>query len=284
MKTILLLLVVLLLSPVVQEVSSEERWKRYTDPTMVIDTTQTLFTPKDIFGEFSICGKPSRGRNFIKSAWFNDKPNNTPDTLSVEVFFNNKDTSVIGLWVGFSIQDSNLNFYYFLKPLFLDLPFWYPISWDLREAKKTIPRFARIAIVFMVVSKDTTVYVSVNAKTKDLKGIDNGVVSFYDNFSFDGTTSVSDSKKLPDSYQLLQNYPNPFNPSTTIKFSVPQNGHVNLTVFNLLGQEVETLVNEEREQGNHEVKFNASNLPSGIYLYRLQTANTVEAKKMILMK
>jgi hypothetical protein len=251
---------------------------------MIIDTHSTVFTPKDLFGEFGVRGKPSRGRNFIKSAWVNEQPNKTPDTMSVEVFFNNKDTSVIGLWVGFSIQDSNLNFYYFLKPLFLDLPFWCPISWDLREAKKMIPKFARIYIVFMVVSKDTTVYVSVNAKTRDLKGIDSGRVFLYDNFSFDGTTSVADQTKMPDSYTLLQNYPNPFNPSTTIKFSVPQNGHVNLTVFNLLGQEVETLVNEEREQGNHEVKFNASNLPSGIYLYRLQTANTVETKKMILMK
>ncbi|PJC59367.1 MAG: hypothetical protein CO025_06430 [Ignavibacteria bacterium CG_4_9_14_0_2_um_filter_37_13] len=88
----------------------------------------------------------------------------------------------------------------------------------------------------------------------------------------------------PKSFELSQNYPNPFNPSTKIKFAVPAVSYVSLIVFNSLGQEVQTLVREEKSEGIYEVSFNASNLPSGTYFYRLQAGSFVETKKMILMK
>ncbi len=88
----------------------------------------------------------------------------------------------------------------------------------------------------------------------------------------------------PDKYSLNQNYPNPFNPTTTIQFSLPKAGEVTLKIYNLLGEEVKTLVEEYREAGKHSVQFNASQLASGIYLYRLQAGSFVETKKMILLR
>ncbi|RKY96604.1 MAG: hypothetical protein DRQ13_05715 [Ignavibacteriae bacterium] len=88
----------------------------------------------------------------------------------------------------------------------------------------------------------------------------------------------------PLSFDLEQNYPNPFNPSTNIKFSVPESGDVRLAVYNLVGEEVAVLVDGFSEAGFFEVTFNASSLPSGAYFYKLQSGNSVVAKKMLLMK
>ena len=81
-----------------------------------------------------------------------------------------------------------------------------------------------------------------------------------------------------------QNYPNPFNPSTTIRFSLPQAGNVKLTVYNLLGEQVIQLVNDFREAGMHTINFNASELNSGIYIYKIEAAGLVQTKKMTLLK
>jgi spore coat protein A len=85
-------------------------------------------------------------------------------------------------------------------------------------------------------------------------------------------------------FRLEQNYPNPFNPSTNINFYVPENSFIKLKIFNSIGEELVTLINQEIPQGKHRVEFNASNLPSGIYFYRLQAESFTETKKMILMK
>ncbi len=92
------------------------------------------------------------------------------------------------------------------------------------------------------------------------------------------------NEELPTKFELSQNYPNPFNPSTKINFSVPNSGIVSLKVFNALGQEVATLINENLNAGKYTVDFNADNLSSGIYLYRLTVGNTVQTRKMILLK
>jgi len=85
-------------------------------------------------------------------------------------------------------------------------------------------------------------------------------------------------------FVLLQNYPNPFNPSTSIKYSISVDGIVNLSVYNLIGEKVATLVNEEKPAGSYEAKFDAADLSSGIYFYKLQTNNFFETKKMILLR
>jgi len=90
--------------------------------------------------------------------------------------------------------------------------------------------------------------------------------------------------ELPTEYVLEQNYPNPFNPSTTIRFAIPEAGRYTIKVYNILGQEVVTLLNEELNAGVHNVKFNASNIASGMYIYKLSGEKVNISKKMILMK
>jgi probable HAF family extracellular repeat protein len=99
-----------------------------------------------------------------------------------------------------------------------------------------------------------------------------------------GLSSVDESKEIPDDFVLNQNYPNPFNPRTVIKYQLPVNGDVKLKVFDLLGNEVATLINEEKPAGVYEVEFNAAQLSSGVYFYQLQTGLLTESKKMILTK
>jgi hypothetical protein len=90
--------------------------------------------------------------------------------------------------------------------------------------------------------------------------------------------------ELPTKYVLSQNYPNPFNPSTKISFSIKEPGFVKLNVYNLLGQQISTIVNENLNAGNYARNFNASDLPSGIYFYKLEAGNTVLINKMMLLK
>jgi hypothetical protein len=94
----------------------------------------------------------------------------------------------------------------------------------------------------------------------------------------------TDSDELPDEYGLFQNYPNPFNPSTIINYQLPESGFVSLKVFDILGNEVARLVDENKQSGIYEVVFNASNLPSGVYFYTLQASDYVSTKKMVLLK
>lgn len=89
---------------------------------------------------------------------------------------------------------------------------------------------------------------------------------------------------IPTRFELSQNYPNPFNPSTQIKFSVPKEGFVNIKVFDVLGREVRTLVNEVKKPGYYSVDFDGANLSSGFYFYRMETSSYVETKKMMMLK
>lgn len=102
---------------------------------------------------------------------------------------------------------------------------------------------------------------------------------------FRGTAvSISEPVILPSIFTLSQNFPNPFNPSTKIKYSVAQVGVVTLKVYDILGREIETLVNEEKNAGYYEVNFDANRLASGIYIYKMQAGNFISSKKFILMK
>ncbi len=92
------------------------------------------------------------------------------------------------------------------------------------------------------------------------------------------------SEIIPDNYSLKQNYPNPFNPTTNINFSIPKSGLVTLKIYDMTGKEVATLVNEVKSAGSYLVGFNASNLPSGAYFYRVSSGNFVDTKKMMLIK
>ncbi len=98
------------------------------------------------------------------------------------------------------------------------------------------------------------------------------------------TNSGNQSSSVISSYELLQNFPNPFNPETTIGYSVPESGNVDLRVYNILGEEVAVIVNDFRNAGKHYSRFDASDLPSGIYYYKLSSGNFSDIKKMTILK
>ncbi len=115
-----------------------------------------------------------------------------------------------------------------------------------------------------------------------LKTTDGGINWFQQSI---GTTNTEEEKNnMPAQFVLEQNYPNPFNPTTSIRYQVSGSSNVSLEVYDVLGKEVTTLVNEEKPTGTYKVSFNASELSSGIYFYKLQAGSLVETKKMILMK
>ena len=97
-------------------------------------------------------------------------------------------------------------------------------------------------------------------------------------------TQCADNPGLPRGFAPQPNYPNRFNPSTTIKYELPRSSEVKLTVFDMLGREVSVLVDERKDAGVHEVKFDGSNLASGVYLYRLQAGDFVSTKRMLILK
>jgi photosystem II stability/assembly factor-like uncharacterized protein len=97
-------------------------------------------------------------------------------------------------------------------------------------------------------------------------------------------TEISKGENTLTKYSLEQNYPNPFNPITSLQYAIGSRKFVTLKVYDILGREVATLVNEEKAAGEYEVEFNAANLPSGIYFYQLKAGSFVEARKMVLVK
>ncbi|MBI5402782.1 MAG: T9SS type A sorting domain-containing protein [Ignavibacteriae bacterium] len=98
------------------------------------------------------------------------------------------------------------------------------------------------------------------------------------------TNANNSGEKTADKFELFQNYPNPFNPTTNIKYQISSTGFVSLKIYDLLGKEVVTLVNEKQESGEYEVIFNGSGLSSGVYFYRLSSGDFSDVRKMILMK
>ncbi len=122
-----------------------------------------------------------------------------------------------------------------------------------------------------------------NGKSFALIGVlaDGQVVNFPDPPT--GVTEFADSK-IPSQFELQQNYPNPFNPTTTISFSIPKSEFVKLSVYNTLGQQVATLVNEQLSAGQYKLLFDASNLVSGIYYYRIEAGNFASTKRLVLLR
>ncbi len=137
------------------------------------------------------------------------------------------------------------------------------------------------------------IYVKLNSTFTEIRGILFYSHSYYkivprkndDFIGYVGAVGVKDKpSKLPITYKLDQNYPNPFNPSTTINYSIPKESIVSLKIYNILGQEVKTLVNESKAPGKYNVRFNASELSSGVYFYSLKAGDYYQVKKMMLLK
>ncbi len=111
-----------------------------------------------------------------------------------------------------------------------------------------------------------------------------GSVAYLDNLSFSGVASVQQLPGVVDNYKLEQNYPNPFNPTTNIQYSIPEASFVQLKVYDILGNEVATLVNQEQSAGVYKADFNGTNLSSGFYIAQLKAGNFIKNIKMTLLK
>jgi len=126
-----------------------------------------------------------------------------------------------------------------------------------------------------------------NPFTKVFTSTDNKIIDITnkEEIALDNNTIVNpESNQIPKEYSLKQNYPNPFNPSTSIKFDIPDLTNVKLSVFDITGRELAVLVNEQLQPGSYDYKWNASQLASGIYFYKLQTNGFSQVKKMMLVK
>ena len=152
-----------------------------------------------------------------------------------------------------------------------------------------------VTIIFNVVDPNKTLNISWQTTSLFWSIYDADNMTTWENGVFeDFPTSVEPGSELPTQYALEQNYPNPFNPSTKIKFTIPSTGtkhvvSVQLKVYDILGNEVATLVNEEKEPGSYEVTFDSyssagMNLASGVYIYRLQASEFSDTKKMVLLR
>jgi hypothetical protein len=135
---------------------------------------------------------------------------------------------------------------------------------------------------------DPTYTIKYKIKANDINGNSSNYSS---DVSITGTTDYLwkknihlDEQKVVNEYALFSNYPNPFNPSTKIEFQIPENSFTTLIVYNTLGEQVAELVNDFLGKGQYSVQFHASDLPSGIYFYRLKVGSFTEVKKMLLTK
>jgi hypothetical protein len=97
-------------------------------------------------------------------------------------------------------------------------------------------------------------------------------------------TNVEADKDIPEDFFLYQNYPNPFNPTTTIQYDLPKESNVELIIYNLLGEKIAELVNTIQKTGRYEVKWNAENFASGIYIYQFKAGDFISSKKLLLVK
>ncbi len=168
----------------------------------------------------------------------------------------------------------------------------YNVTITIYQAVNTNPSYfvMPVQIKLNTTLGDTTVTLFNDAQTQtfqfDVIGDPQSIVFDPGNWILKNNTIITEVEDInqPFSYSLEQNYPNPFNPSTTIEYSIPQNGFVTIKVFNVLGKEVATLVNEQVMAGKHKIDFDATGLNSGVYFYKIESGNFVETKKMILLK
>jgi hypothetical protein len=146
-----------------------------------------------------------------------------------------------------------------------------------------MPGDTQTIVLCQLIAKGTS---NLNSVTK-LKQLADVAIQFYNSGYTIGINKIS--SEVPRTFRLEQNYPNPFNPTTKIKFQIPsgvkrQTSDVKLVIYDVLGHEIQTLVNEKLQPGTYEVTFDGSNFASGIYFYQLKSGNFIETKKMLMIK
>ena len=164
-----------------------------------------------------------------------------------------------------------------------------PISLFIKEYKNISAiefRSTDPNINFHLVGDSVAITINENANYtfKIVAKYNNDIVSISPEYTTSSVTSFTSNLIVPEKFKLNQNYPNPFNPLTTITYSIPERAKVILKIYDVLGNEIITLVNEEKSIGNYKVEFDGRDLPSGIYFYQLRSDNFVSTKKLLLLK
>ncbi len=208
----------------------------------------------------------------------------TPDRLSIQIYGDGKKHWLRGEFKDFDNETFIINFTSG-DPGIDWINEWRYIEVNLSEA---VPSWVNPNAVLTFPIRWTRTYL---AETNDTKK-DIGAINLDDFRAHFITVGIEDAAQQPENFELFQNYPNPFNSSSFIKYSLPKSSYVTLKIFNTLGEEIVTLVNEEKPVGTYVVSWNAVNLPSGVYFYRLQVVDPetssgqgfVQTRKMILLK
>jgi len=268
-----------------QDIPVVNGWEYGPDVMTLLDTGRTksvLYNGYQVFSSYGYTKLNSEW--YMQTTWDKDfwtSYPTMPDSMAIDVKIFSKTSSVSEVWMGIAVQDSNAYFFGEELKLNLNISGWQTLKFSRKDEKNFgILNFGRLYLIFALVSKDSS-YIGADIAVSNLRGIQDSKITVYDNFTITGIEEIT---QIPKEFVLYQNYPNPFNPSTTIKFTISKTEYVNLTVYNLLGQKVKTLVSEEKNRGSYEVMFNALELPSGIYFYRIQAGNFVKTKKMMLVK
>lgn len=172
------------------------------------------------------------------------------------------------------------------KPVSLNFSGWKEIHFNINQSEFKVVSKIKDEDFSVLENEAIGVQVSYTAG-KDFKAgaIETGVAMIAERFNKEMKQEIAMDNTSPDeSYFNTKNYPNPFNPETKIEYTLKQASTVKITVYDRLGREVMVLVDESQNEGEHEVTFNASNLPSGVYFYRIKTQDRVEVKKMVFAK
>jgi len=199
--------------------------------------------------------------------------------LPVELLYFNADTSGTSVLLNWATatEHDNYGFNVLRKNVTLNETEWSNISFvSLEPGTSNIPKYYEY--------EDTSMVPGIYRYQLEQVDVNSGT-SYSDSVQIEVPNYVSISEQYNYlNYSLEQNYPNPFNPVTNIRYSIPSVQFVTLKVFNILGEEVASLVNEEKSAGIHEVKFNAASLNSGVYIYKIQTEEFYSVKKLLLLK
>lgn len=264
----------------------DTNWVFLPDPTQNTDLLKTGISQSQGYKIIRSYGTTQKyGPWCFQTTWrgnFWDYYWPSPDTLVVDFKIITKTSSLTKLYVYFATQDS-LQYYDsgLGKMVSLDNQEWQEVK--MPYSKDYVHNLGKIYIILSLIGTDSC-YIGVEIKVRNLRGIYNNPpkIIVYDTFGY--ITGIPGEERIPDGFTLYQNYPNPFNPSTNISFDLPKESNVTLKVYNILGEEVATLVNTVMPAGHQVVEFNTSNLASGMYVYRLQAGSFVQTKKMLLMK
>jgi hypothetical protein len=212
-----------------------------------------------------------------------------PDSVFLDCKFLSGERNIKNINVFISFQSDNIYYFIGIIDSNKNIPMnsqWKALHWgEPKQVKEFgLIYFIKFYLTFQIHTEDSC-YTGASIEVKNLRGkYPDGSIVIIDRFTDTTKVSVKMKKTPPDNFVLHQNYPNPFNPSTTIQFVVPDAGKYVLKVYNMLGQEVATLVDNDLSSGLHKVNFDANNLSSGIYLYKLAGSKVNLSKKMILRK